>query len=110
MILVHFQGKVFSITLIQIYGQTTNAEETEVEPYYEDLENLLELTPKKSLFYHILLQSSLLITKDCNCKVGSQELPRVIAKFSFGLQNEAVHRLTEFCQENTLVIANPFFQ
>ena len=101
MISVHFQGKPFNITVIQIYAPTSNAEEGEVEWYYEDLQDLLELTPKKDVLFTI---------GDWNAKVGSQELPRVTGKFGVGVQNEAGHRLLEFCQENTLVIANTLFQ
>ena len=99
MISVHLQGKPF--TIIQVYAQTTNAEEAEVEWYYDDLEDLLELTPKKD---------ALSITGDWNAKVGSQEIPEVTSKFGLGIQNEAGRRLTEFCQENTLFRANTLFQ
>ena len=101
MISVPFQGKPFNITLIQAYAPTSNAEEAEVERFYEDLQDLLELTPKKDV---------LLITGDWNAKVGSQETPRVTGKFGLGVQNEAGQRLIEFCQEKTLVIANTLFQ
>ena len=101
MISVHFQGKPFNITVIQVYAPTSNAEEAEVEPFYEDLEDLLELTPKKDVLY---------ITGDWNAKVGGQEIPGVTAKFGLGVQNEAGQRLTEFCQDNTLVVANTLFQ
>ena len=101
MISVHFQGKPFNITLIQAYAPTSYAEEAEVEWFYEDLQELLELTPKKD---------GLFIIGDWNAKVGSQETPGVTGKFVFGVQNEAGQRLTEFCQENTLVIANTLFQ
>ena len=101
MISVHFQGKPFSITVIQVYAPTTNAEEAEVEWFYEDLQHLLELTPKKDVLF---------IIGDWNAKTGSQEIPRIIGKFGLGVQNEAGKRLTEFCQENTLVIANTLFQ
>jgi len=97
MISVHFQGKPFNITVIQGYAQTSNAEEVEVEWSYEDLQDLLELTPKKDV---------LSIIGDWNAKVGSQEIPGVTGKFGLGVQNEAGQRLTELCQENTLVIAN----
>ena len=97
---VHFQGKPFNITVIQVYAPTSNAEEAEVKWFYEDLQDLLELTPKKYVFY---------IIEDWNAKVGSQETPGVTGKFGFGVQNEAVQRLTEFCQENALVIANTLF-
>ena len=101
MISVGFQGKPFNITVIQAYAPTSNAEEAEVEQFYEDLQNLLELTPKKYVLF---------IIGDWNAKVGSQELPGVTGKFGFGVQNEAGQRLTEFCQENTLVTANTLFQ
>ena len=101
MISVRFQGKPFTITVIQVYAPTTNAEEVEVERFYEDLQDLLELTPKKD---------DLFIIGDCNAKVGSQETPGVTGKFGLGIRNEAGQRLIEFCQENTLVIANTLFQ
>ena len=101
MISVGFQGKPFNITVIQVYGPTSNAEEAEVERFYEDLQDLLELTPKKDV---------LCIIGDWNAKVGSQETPGVTGKFGLGVQNEAGQRLTEFCQENALVIANTLFQ
>ena len=101
MISVHFQGKAFSITVIQLYASTSNAEEAEVEWFYEDLQELLELTPKKDVLF---------IIEGWNAKVGSQETPRVTGKFGLGIQNEAGQRLIEFCQENALVIANPLFQ
>ena len=99
MISIHFQGKPFNITVIQVYAPTTaDAEEAEVEQFYEDLQDLLELTPKKYVLF---------IIGDWNAKVGSQEIPGVTGKFGLGVQNEACQRLTEFCQENALVIANP---
>ena len=98
MISVRFQGKPFNITVIQVYAPTSNAEETEIEWFYEDL---LELTPPKVVFF---------IIGDWNAKIGSQELPGVIGKFGLGVQNEAGQRLIEFCQENTLIIANTLFQ
>ena len=101
MILVHFQGKPFNIRVIQVCAPTTNDKEAEVEWFYEDLQDLLELTPKKDVFY---------IIGDWNAKAGSQETPGVTGKFGFGVQNEAGQNLTEFCQENTLVIANTLFQ
>ena len=101
MISVHFQGKPFYITVIQVYGLTSNAERAEVERFYEDLQDLLELTPKKDVLF---------IIGDWNAKIGSQETPGVTGKFGLGIQNEARQRLIEFCQENTLVIANTFFQ
>ena len=101
MISVHFQGKPFNITVIQVYAPSSNAEEAKVEWFYEDLQDLLELTPQKDVLF---------IIGDWNAKVGSQETPGVPGKFGFGLRNEAGQRLTEFCQENTLVIANTLFQ
>ena len=101
MISVRFQGKPFNITVIQVYAPTSNAEEAEVEWFYEDLQDLLELTPKKGVLF---------IIGDWNAKVGSQETPGVTVKFGLGVQNEAGQRLIEFCQENTLVIANTLFQ
>ena len=101
MISVHFQGKPFNISVIQVYALTSNAEEAAVEWIYEDLQDLLELTPKKDVLF---------ITGDWNAKVGSQETPEVTGKFGLEVQNEAEQRLIEFCQENTLVIANTLFQ
>ena len=101
MIIVHFQGKPFNITVIQVYALTSNAEEAEVEWFYEDLQDLLEVTPQKDIFF---------IIGDWNAKVGSQEIPGVTGKLGLGVQNEAGQRLIEFCQENTLVIANTLFQ
>ena len=101
MISVGFQGKPFNITVIQVYSPTSNAEEAEVESFYEDLQDLLELTPKKDVLFMI---------GDWNAKVGSQETPEVTGKFGLGIQNEAGQRLIEFCQENALVIANTHFQ
>ena len=101
MISIHFQGKPFNVTVIQVYAPTSNAEEAEVEWFYEDLQDLLELTPKKD---------ALFIIRDWNAKVGSQETPEVTGKFGLGIQNEAGQRLIEFCQENALVIANTLFQ
>ena len=98
---VSFQGKPFNVTVIQVYGPTSNAEEAEVEWFYEDLQDLLELTPKKDVLF---------ITEDWNAKVGSQETPGITGKFGLGVQNEAGQRLIEFCQENALVIANMLFQ
>ena len=97
MISVHFQGKPFNITIIQVYAPTSNAEETEVEQFYEDLQDLLELTPKKDVLF---------IIGNWNAKVGSQETPGVAGKFGLGMRNEAGQRLIEFCQENVLVIDN----
>ena len=101
MISVCFQGKSFNITVIQVYAPTSNAEEAKVERFYEDLQDLLELTPKEDVLF---------IIGDWNAKVGSQETPVVTGKFGLGVQNEAGQKLTEFCQENTLVIANTLFQ
>ena len=101
MISVHFQGKPFTITVIQVYAPTTNAKEAEVEQFYDDLQELLELTPKNDVLF---------ITGDWNAKVGSQEIPGVTGKFILGVQNEAGQRLIEFCQENALFIANTLFQ
>ena len=99
MISVRFQGKTFSITVIKVYAPTSNAEEA--EQFYEDLQDLLELTSKKDVLF---------IIGDWNAKVGSQETPGVTGKFGPGIQNEAGQRLIEFCQGNTLVIANTIFQ
>ena len=101
MISVRLQGKPFNITVIQVYAPNSNAEEAEVERFYEDLQDLLELTPKKD---------ALFLIGDWNAKVGSQELPGVTGKFGLGMQNEAGQRLIEFYQENALVIANTLFQ
>ena len=101
MISARFQGKPFNITVIQVYALISNAEETEVELFYEDLQYLLELTPKKDVLF---------ITGDWNTKVGSQETPGVTGKIGLGVQNEAGQRLIEFSQENALVIANTLSQ
>ena len=101
MTLVHFQGKPFNITVSQVYAMTSNAEEAEVEQFYEDLQDLVELTPPKDVLF---------IIGDWNAKVGSQETPGVTGKFGLGVQNEAGQRLIEFCQENALIIANTLFQ
>ena len=101
MISVNFQGKPFNITVIQVYDPTSNAEESEVEWFYKDLQDLLELTCKEDVLFLI---------GDWNAKVGSQETPGVTGKFGLGVQNEAGQRLREFCQENALVIANTLFQ
>ena len=101
MISIRFQGKPFNITVIQVYAPTSNAEEAEVEEVYEDLQDLLELTPKKDVLF---------IIGDWSAKVGSQEIPGVTGKFGLGVQNEAGQRLIEFCQEKALVIANTLFQ
>ena len=100
MISVHFQGKPFNITVIQIYAPTSN-EEAEVERFYEDLQDLLELTPKKDVLF---------IIGDWNAKVGSQETPGVTGQFGLGVRNEGGQRLIQFCQENTLVIVSTFVQ
>ena len=101
MISIHFQDKPVNIMVIQDYAPTSNAEEAEVEQFYEDIQDLLELTPKKDILF---------IIGDWNAKVESQETPEVIGKFGLGVRNEAGQRLVEFCQENTLVIANILFQ
>ena len=101
MISVRFQGKPFNITVIQAYAPTSKAEEAEVEWFYEDLQDLLELTLKKEVLF---------IIGDWNAKVGSQETPGVTGTFGPGIRNEAGQRLIDFCQENTVVIANTFFQ
>ena len=101
MISVRRQGKPFNITVIQVYALTNNAEEAEVKRFYEDLQDLLELTPKKDVLF---------IIGDWNAKVGSQETPGLTSKFGLGIWNEAGQRLIEFCQENALVIANTLFQ
>ena len=101
MISVCFQGRLFNITVIQAYVPTSNTEEAEVEQFYEDLQDPLELTPPKDVLF---------IIGDWNAKVGSKETSGVMGKFGFGMRNEAGQRLTEFCQENTLVIANTLFQ
>ena len=101
MILVRFQGKLFSITVIQVYAPTTNAKKAEDEWFYEDLQDLLQLTPKKDVLF---------IIGDWNAKIGSQEIPGVTGKFGLEVENEAGQRLTEVCQENALVTANTLFQ
>ena len=101
MIFVHFQGKPFTITVIQVYVPSTNAKEAEVEQFYDGLQDLLELTPEKDVLF---------ITGDWDAKVGNQEVPGVTGKFALRVQNEVKQRLTEFCQENALVIANTLFQ
>ena len=101
MISVRFQGKSFNITVIQVYAPTSNTEEAEVEWFYEDLQDLLELTPKKDVLF---------IIGGWDAKVGSQETPGVTSKFGLGIRNEAGQRLIEFCQENTLIIENTLFQ
>ena len=101
MISVRFQGKPFNITVIQVYATTGNAEEAVVERFYEDLQDLLELIPKKDVLF---------IIGDWNAKVRSQETRGITGKFGLGVQNEAGERLIKFCQENALVIANTLFQ
>ena len=101
MISVPFQGKLFNVTVIKVYALTSNTEEAEGEQYYEELQDLLELTPQKDVLFLI---------GDWNAKVGNQEIPGATAKFGFGAQNEAGQRIIEFCQENALVIANTLFQ
>ena len=101
MISVYFQSKPFNITVIQVYAPTSNTEEAEVEGFYEDLQDLLELTPKKDVLF---------IIGAWNAKLGSQETPRLTGKFGLGMRNQAGQRLIEFCQENALVIANTLFQ
>ena len=101
MISVRFKVKPFSITVIQVYAPTSNPEKTEVEWFFKDLQDLLELTPQKDVLF---------IIGDWNAKVGHQEIPVVTGKFGLGIQKEAGQRLIEFCQENTLVIANTLFQ
>ena len=101
MISVPFQGKLFNVTVIKFYALTSNTEEAEDEQYYEDLQDLLELTPQKDVLFLI---------GDWNAKVGNQEIRGATAKFGFGAQNEAGQRIIEFCQENALVIANTLFQ
>ena len=101
MISVPFPGKSFNITVIKAYAPTSNAEEAEVEHFYEALQDLLELTTKKDVLF---------IIGDWNAKVGCQEIPGVTGKFGPGVQNEVGQRLTEFYQENAMVIANTLFQ
>ena len=101
MISVRLQGKPFNITVIQDYAPTSNTEEAEVEQFYEELQDLLELTPKKDVLF---------IIGDWNAKVGRQETPGVTGKSGLGIWNEARQRLIEFCQENAQVIANTIFQ
>ena len=98
---VHLQGKPFNITVIQVYAPASNTEQAEVEWFYEDLQDLLELTPQKDVLF---------VLGDWNAKVGSQETPGVTNKFGLGMQNEAGQRVIECCQENALVIANTLFQ
>ena len=101
MISVRFQGKPFNITVIQVYAPTSNDEEAEVEWFYEDLQDLLELSPKKDVLF---------IIGDWNAKVGSQEIPGETGKYDLAVQNEAGQRLTKCCQETALVIATTLFQ
>ena len=101
MISVRFQGKALNIMVIQVYALTNNAEEAEVEQFYEDLQDLLELTPKKRCPFHY---------RGLECKSRSQKTPEVTGKFGLGVQNEAGQKLIEFCQENSLIIANTLFQ
>ena len=101
MISVCCQGKPFNITIIQVYAPTRNAEEAELERFYEDLQDLLELTPRKDVLF---------IIGDWNAKVGSQETPGETGKFGLGMRNEAGQKLIEFCQDNAMVIANTLFQ
>ena len=98
---VRSQHKPFNITVIQVYAPTSNAEEAELEWFHEDLQDLLELTPKKDVLF---------IIGDWNAKVGSKEIPRVIGQFGLGIRNEVGQRLIEFCQENALITANTLFQ
>ena len=100
MISVHFQGKPFNIMVIQVYATISNTEEAEVERFYEDLQELLENNPKRCHFHY----------RGLECQSRSQETPGVTRQFGLGVQNEAGKRLIEFCQENTLVIANTLFQ
>ena len=101
MISVHFQGKPFNITVIQVYAPTTNAKEAKVEWFYEDLQDLLELISKKRCPFH---------HRGLECKIGCQKIPGVTGKFGLEIQNKARQRLTEFCQENSLVIENTLFR
>ena len=103
MISLHFQSKPFSVTVIQVYGPTTDTREADIERFYDDLQELLELAPKKDVLF---------IIQNWNAKVGHQEVPGVTGMLLFGLgiQNEAGKRLTEFCQENALFKANTVFQ
>ena len=101
MVSVHFQGKPFNIMVIQVYAPTNNAEEAEVEQFYEDLQDLLELTSKRDVLF---------IIGEWNAKVGSQETPGITGKSGLGIWNEARQRLIEFCQKNALVRANTLFQ
>ena len=101
MIFISFQGKPFNIIVVQVYAPMSNAVEAEAEQFYEDLQDLLELTSKKDVLF---------IIGDWNAKVRNQKIPGVTGKFGLGVQNEVGKRLTEFCQENALVIANTLLQ
>ena len=101
MISVCFQDKPFNITVIQVYAPTSNAEEAEVEWFYEDSQDLLELTPKQDVLF---------IIGDWSANIASQEITTVTGKFGLGVQNEAGQRLIDFCQENALIITNTLFQ
>ena len=101
MISIVFKGKPLNITAIQVYASNSNTEEAEVEWFFEDLQDLLELTPQKDVLFKI---------GNWNAKVETQEIPGVTGKFCLGVQNEAGQRLTELCQENMLAIANTLFQ
>ena len=101
MISDHFQGKAFNITVIQVYAPTTDAKEADVNQFYEGLQDILDLIPKKDVLF---------ITGDWNAKAGSQEISRVTSKFGLKVQNKTGQSLIEFCQKNTLVIANILFQ
>ena len=101
MIIVRFQGKPYNITVIQVYAPTSNVEEAEVERFYEDLQDLIELKPQKYVLF---------IIGDWKAKVGHQETPGVTGKFGLVMRNEAGQRLIEFCQKNALVIANTLLQ
>ena len=106
---VRFQGKPFNTTVIQVYAPTSNAEEAEVEWFYEDLQDLLELTPQKDVLF-IIGGWNAKVGSQKKKKVGSQETPGVTGKFGLGIRNESGQKLIEFCQENTLIIANILFQ
>ena len=101
MISICFQGKPFKITVIQVYAPTNNDKEADVERFYDDLQDLLELTPKKDVLF---------IIGDWNTKVGSQEIPGITGRFDHGVQNEAGQRLIDFCKENMLVKENILYQ
>ena len=101
MISIRIQGRPFNITVIQVYELTTDAEETEIDQFYVDLQHLLEMTPKNNVLF---------IIGDWNAKAGSQKIKGTTGKFGLGVQNEAGQRLIEFCQENKLAITNTLFQ